>query len=534
MRLPRYTAAQAQQGITQERQSVRAGAITPAERARETTAKYGAIAAGAKAIGDVMVGIAEIKADEELTSAKMNYSNALTSLHDDIDAIPVELDEFGSVIYDEEAMISMEENARNSLYSSISANMKSGIARKEFDEFVAGSGGKVSAKFASDVAAKSTKIVKANVDNQINGLLDNNMFDQADERNEGALRNGAYGAADFYTQKDAIKKRRTVNGVWDVINTAPELVDKTDINEQLDILEDPEFTDIDDNEKGVLIGKLQTQLGTLDKVVEENRDEYYRGVYSQLLPRAVNGELPLSELIDSGIPPDDSLFQDLLGRIDGKVTEPKSAPGAKQDYRNRIRVLSSRSGIIEGDDWGEAVDLLIDEMQAIDSGLNYTDAQTLSDELTGDIKALYSKEWYKNYNRQAYQMIAGYEPGAYDNMEAMYSAQFKESNTIALRFQEALIAKARQLGPGKKDEIGAWMDTVSTTFKAQLNDSLFRGVGVNIDWDGTRGGFTSEVKLDIQRQMHEHLVKYPADLRKSKDVIREMERLNDIKLLGLD
>jgi len=243
--------------------------------------------------------------------------------------------------------------------------------------------------------------------------------------------------------------------------------------------------------------------------------------------------LSLSELIASGIPPDDSLFQDLLGRVAGKETEPKSASGSLQDYRNRIRRLSSRSGIIEGDDWGASVDALIDEMQAVDSGLNYTDAQALSDELTGDIRAIYGTEKYKNYNRQVYQMVTGYEPGAFDNMEAMFSAQFKESNLIGLQFQEALAARAKALGPNQ-EKLSDWVEKQAPVYKARLNDKLFRGVGVNLDWNSMDKGFTDEVKLNIQSQMYLHLDKYPADLSKAKDVIKEMERLNDITLIGVD
>ena len=72
MRLPRRTSAQSQQGITQELQSVRAGAITPAERARETTAKYGAIAAGAEAVGDVATNMAETQMEMDRASDKLD------------------------------------------------------------------------------------------------------------------------------------------------------------------------------------------------------------------------------------------------------------------------------------------------------------------------------------------------------------------------------------------------------------------------------------------------------------------------------
>ncbi len=529
-KIPRYISGQTNVGMLEQGRNV---IISPAEAARAASSKYTAIASVASTIGDVFTGIAQIKADEEFATAKTVYARAVTQLHEDLENTPIELDDFGNIIYDEQQLIRTEREARASLQEAIRGNLKSNQARKMFGGFITGSTEKLSTQFASNVAKASTKIIKANTDNQIHNLLNLNLFDEADIRNEDALRSGAYGAADFSAKRQEIKSRRTINSVWDVLNTPPEIVDKTDINNELDILQDPLFTDLPDDEKGILIGKLTSQLDGLDKIVDEKLDDYYRAVYNEMLPLAVNGKLSLSDLIDSGIPPDDSLFQDLLTRVVGKRGETKSEAGVLEGFRNRIRRLSSRSGMGSDEDWGKSVGYLIDEMQEMDSGLNYTDAQNLADELTSDLSALYGTEKYKNLNRQAYQLIAGYEPGMFDNMEAMFSAQFKEANTIALKFQEEMATKAKQLGPQRIDELPAWLDEQAPLFKARLNDKLFRSVGVNIDWDSVKGGFTQELKLDVARQMHDHLFKYPADLRKVKDVIVEMERLNDIKLIGL-
>ncbi|GAG89851.1 unnamed protein product, partial [marine sediment metagenome] len=280
---------------------------------------------------------------------------------------------------------------------------------------------------------------------------------------------------DKFTEKMAeIGKRRTTQGVWTVLNTPPLLVDRNDINAQLDILQDPAFVTMDGDEKNVLIGRLSTQLDTLDKTVEDNQDEYYRQIYTEMLPRAVGGTLPLSELIQSGLPVDNALFKDLLKRVDGGDTEGDSDPGMLRGFENRVRQLSSRSGV--QDNWGEAVELLIDEMQDPSSGLNYTDSQKLADELRGDINKIYGTTRYQNLNRQTYQIVAGYAPGMFDNMEAMYSSQFKTANLTALKFQEALAVKAKLLGPRREDELGDWVDLQAPIWKARLNNDLFKSV----------------------------------------------------------
>lgn len=546
MRLPRRKESESLRTVVAEQQSVRASAITPREAAATQMAKYNAIAKASGSFAQVFEGLGEIQADEEYVNARSSYTSAIQALHNDLENIQIEEDKTGNLVYEPDKILQMEAEARKSLYGAIRGNIRSGRAKRAFDKWSASSGvtmgkdgvmttggGSEQAKFAKKVAEIHGKVIKANVVTQIESLLDADKFEEANTRNREAIETGAFGVTEYNEWKTEIRKRGVRNGVWDVLNTPAALQNKVDINEQLEILEDPEMTDLSDEEISVLRGKLYSALDNQEKVVAEENEDQYRKTYNEMLPRAVEGSLGLTELINSGIPPDDSLFQDLLGRIDGTDGEPESTPGALQDYRNRIRALSSRAGVLDEQDWGESVENLIDEMQAIDSGLNYTDAQALADELTGDLKAIYNTETYKVNNRMAYQQIAGYEPGMYDNMEAMYSSQFKESNLIALEFQEALAAEAKVLGPGRQDQLSAWRKEQAPVFKAKLNDKLFRSVGVNIDWDNMEGGFTAEVKLDIQRQMYEHLDKYTGDLSKAEEVIAEMERLNGITLLGV-
>ena len=504
--------------------------------------KYGAIAAGAKAVGDVMTGIAEIKADEELTSARMNYSTGVSQIHANLLSINPEEDEFGNLQYDEEKIIKEEAQAVKLLQADIRTNMRYGTARRAFDKTLLRGGASTgsqtstasgtttsSSRFAAKVGSISAEVIESNVDNQIGGLLNADLFDAADERNAQALSNGAYGVTKFNEQRDVIRKRRTVNGAWDVINTPPSVVDKSDINEQLDVLEDPDFSDIEDPEKNALIGKLRTQLDTLDQVVEENRDDHYREVYNKLLPVAVSGQLPLSELIDSGIPPDDSLFQDLLGRVVAKDTEPKSLPLSLLEYRNKIRVIKSKSGIV--DDWGKSVDSLIEEIRDINNGLNYTDQESLASELESTKKGVFGTELYKSLNRQVFHMVVGYEPGALEGMGDIYTASFNDILSIADESQQELQRKAELLGPGRQDELNKWVEDNGGIFRLRVNDRLFKGVGVSLDWDLAKDGLTAEIKLDIQRQMQKHLDANPSDLHKAKEVIKQVERLNGIKLL---
>jgi len=73
VRLPRRTSAQSQQGITQELQSQRAGAITPADRARETTAKYGAISDVADAVGSAFETVADVRREAQESKDEVTY-----------------------------------------------------------------------------------------------------------------------------------------------------------------------------------------------------------------------------------------------------------------------------------------------------------------------------------------------------------------------------------------------------------------------------------------------------------------------------
>ena len=87
MQLPRHYNPRSN---VSELQSVRAGAISPAEAANVQMAKYGAVAAGAKAIGDVMTSVSDVRkaaqdAKDEITwqTGQSNLKAAFTSLDND-------------------------------------------------------------------------------------------------------------------------------------------------------------------------------------------------------------------------------------------------------------------------------------------------------------------------------------------------------------------------------------------------------------------------------------------------------------------
>jgi hypothetical protein len=497
--------------------------------------KATSIAGAAKSIGDLAGGIADIKAEEEAISAVSSYSNEIAKAHEELQETGIEVDDMGNLVYDEKQILKTEYEVRSTLSGTIRENIKSAAAKRHFDNWMAQKGGDASLKFRSEVTAKSAEVITQNVDLQIESLLDADQFDAADERNAAAVASGAYGPGEYKVQRDAIKTRRVINGAWDQINAAAIDKDKDQINEQLDQLQDPSFTGIDDVSKNQLINKLSAILEGNDGVLEEEIQEGYRQTYMKLLPTAHAGDLPLSTLIASGIPPDNPLFTRLLGMLNGEEGpsgERESLPGAMQSYRTRIRGLNSRSGVLTDDNWETSRQALIEEMNDPDSGLIYTDSEKLIADLDADYKAIFSNPVYQNTNRQAYQSLTGYEPGAFDNMEAMFSSQFKKTNMAGLQFQEELAAKAMQLGPRRQGELDAWFDAQVPIQRVKLNDQILTSVGVNLDWDSvSTTGFDDAVVKDIKEQMYAHLDKYPKDLSKAKEAIEEIGRLNGIMLL---
>ena len=213
MRLPRRTAAQSQQGITQELQSVRAGAITPAERARETTAKFGAISSVADAFSQVAQAEAEARAEEEYTDAVFDYESQLQDYDIELETKPFDLDENDNIIVDDKQMVKDELSTRRKMSGGVRENMTSGMGKAKFDKYLVQSNLRRNADYTARATERRIKALGAQAKHKVNTLILGGNHDAAYERGKVALQNQAISQAEFDSMRITINRDRTTSNI---------------------------------------------------------------------------------------------------------------------------------------------------------------------------------------------------------------------------------------------------------------------------------------------------------------------------------
>ena len=251
MRLPRRTSAQSQQGITQELQSVRAGAITPAERARETTAKYGAIAAGAEAIGDVATVVGGVRqkaqqAKDEITyqSNENNFDMAYADLQNDpnVDK-PVQDDGSSTADYYSSQVDEIIKQYKSGLNDIVDPE-----ARKRAEAFVRDRETKMRISAAGDMGVIESRVAEGAFIENMNKAMDAGNMEGARTLLTTAYNNGLVDAGGREKWSDAIEKtgnQAQAQALVDEVNEAysiseddgnarlSELIKDTDIDQQV-------------------------------------------------------------------------------------------------------------------------------------------------------------------------------------------------------------------------------------------------------------------------------------------------------------
>ena len=213
MKLPRHDRPR---NVVSELTSLRNIMISPQEAANLQLAKYGAIAEGAKAIGDVAKGIAEIQADEEYINSTLDFEDAAQSISKDVEAYPGKIDETGAPTFDPDKMIKMELDARKAVGNAIYGNMKSGIAKRKFQSYLAQRTVQLNEDFQRKIAIKNTEVLKTSAQYKIDGYIRDDRFPEAKIKAQTSYENGVFTAAEWDSEKNRINIAKDTNVVTDI------------------------------------------------------------------------------------------------------------------------------------------------------------------------------------------------------------------------------------------------------------------------------------------------------------------------------
>jgi len=368
---------------------VRSGAITPGEAANVQLAKYSAIAAGAKAVGDVMTGIAEIKAEEELSSSVSMYRSAMIGLGDDIDSIPDEIDEMGLPTYDADKTSNMAAEARSSIVSAIRGNIKSAIARRRFDAAMAVDKPQQEESYQIKTTGRAVEALKARADDTITKLVNKGQTDLALEY---LMDNVAiYGAAGYTTKKAEIEKGRSTYRLDRAMESQTITVNELDV--MLDSLNDNKWPDgemlLTSQEKYMYTSKVLAKMKGLEEEPGLEDEKQSADTFDELLPGVLDGRMGVEDL---------PVYRDMLGKkydkllgyaITARTRPVKSSPGVVKMYDEQSAQLVlgypvDQMGMVN---WEDKIEEYTHAM-SMDGAITTADYERIKNKLEGAVTNL--------------------------------------------------------------------------------------------------------------------------------------------------
>ena len=552
MRLPRRTSAQSQQGITQELQSQRAGAITPAERARETTAKYGAIAAGAKAIGDVMVGLSEIQAEEQLTDSTASYNAGVAQIDEDMAAMPGERNALGEPVFDVEKRVEAERKAREAMTSTIRESITNGTARREFDKMITTHKVEMDAKYRAKMTEEGLLFLGEAAQSKVDGFVQDNQFDAAHEKNRAALDSGSLGIKQYNDNRVMIDKATDIDHFYGIINAVkfdPSAAEDA-VAELADGKVGTRSIALNDEQVSIVQGKLLSRYNAWEAGNETDlkdaKWQNYLTLKDLQLDRELTEDMVMSAARNNAITPADTerLLSDLEPETKGNFSSIGSTQQVYDGYSREVDMLLAGPEYIATAapplapvmnleyEWDEKFEQLRKQIRMSD--MSDDNQEKLINKMKKVKKELTTDEEYKLLKDYAGLVVSGYKEDQITVMTESMRSQFSDTLLITNEFKQVVAEERLRLGPGKSDELKSFIEQQAPIYKLKVNNKLLKDVGVKFKYPES-----GEIDEEYMRSMGGDIVKWfdarpqaggVRDAKKIARAIDELERLNGIDL----
>ncbi len=492
MKLRRKTAADT--GNVSELRSQISNLITPEEAAQEAGARYLTIASGADALSGIVHQFSQIRADEEYTSAITQYETALTSLDDAFARAPLKKDEFGNPITDIKSMVMEEREARQKIRDDIRLTMKSAAAKREFDKTVSANAIDRERSYLAKALDVERKTLQARVNSDINTLLDGKNYDGAQQRSMAALQSGTISLGQFYDNKRDIERRRDTDAVFNIVNKPIESLTFDEIDAVISDLESGKMTGLSPSEvyqnRGLLY-RIQDSIGAKISDIQKQRQIQN---FEDLIVDVLDKQVSIGEIVQANL--SEAQTKTLITYRMREGAGETSDPNVLKYYEDAVREQAVRISV--STDWQSDVSELSRLILARDNGLAFDDAKALDADLRAYTTGVTSSPEFNILSRKTIEAVTGFTDGLIPETFNL-TGEYNELLLIGRDFQFELIAKAKELGPDKSDEMNAWVEEKIPEFRLRANNKTLQGVGVTVVWP--EEGLTEELRLNISRQM---------------------------------
>lgn len=551
MKLPRYNIARSTVG---ELQSVRSGAISPAEAANVQMAKYGAIAATAKSIGDIAVGIDEIKGEQELIDGVVDFDAATAELDRGIDAIQPSDDGTGNLSFDAQEAIKVELGARKSITNAIRGNMKSGSAKRRFDQYIVNKNLRRNGRVQAALYAKEAEFVGAMAMDKLNTMVQNESYDAAIEYNKQLVKNAIIGAEQFKKNEYTIRNTEDLDYFGTIINAEV-------FNEEDAMVARTELSvgrrngrniQLSTQQEGTLLNQINARYAREyasdnDKIKDAQYANYVAldntdGLTQQQLVQVVQNGINNPKL---GIAKADydKLSKKILdptgsGSVSGAGTDPVQYRALAAEVSefglpvpSVLNLPPMEQGASPAYEWDERYDDLTRRITYAD--LSTREEQALLGIMEATKKVVLNDPEFKATSKSLWDDVAGFEEGSLTEQMNNMDSSFADARNFANDAKKDLLTWRLKHGGGKQEELDKYAETLNTLYKFKLGQKSLTKLGVTANYP--KDGVLDDAFLkNIGTQLTDIMTNGDTSLskqRRVKGAIKQIERISGVNLM---
>ena len=471
--------------------------------------KYGAIAAGAKAVGDLAGSMADIRAREEASSAEAVYKSSLAQLDDELRRTETEFDASGLPMYDPDEEVMTERDRRKLIVGEIRGGIKSNVAKRAFDAMVAQDKPIREEQYLNLTFNKETEHLKTRADVTIEGLVNLGQTELAEDYLKENI--DIYGIGGYTVKMQEIQKGKSLYRLDTAIGSPT--VTEHELEAVMDSLNNNAWSDGDMNLTSNEVYRYQVRVMGKIKSMQElpglEAEKASKALFDELVPDFLDGNKTVEDLAQYRGALSDAEYNKLLGYAVTERRRPTaSAPAVLMDYDEGASQLvlgypADEMGFIN---WEETVGDYIHAM-SMDESISQTDYQRIKTTLESAVKnlrnnpelaAMLDIEYQKLTGHTVAQSILGTVP------------KDKTAQTAGARLLLGYYREVSRLGPEDAVE-GAtkWLDKNIPSYHAGVSDGILSKYRINdvpmrngtIDYDRLEEQMITYAQAKAERQI---------------------------------
>ena len=551
MQLPRHYNPRSN---VSELQSVRAGAISPAEAANVQMAKWGAVSSVADAATKVTAVIAESRAEEEYVDGVTSYETRLGDITLGFQNKGYEKDANGQIIDDTEELLKDELNARYKAAQEIRDGM-SPMGSKQFDKYIVNSNIRRNEYIRQAANDRRVNALSAQAGNAINNRVAEKNYVGAHARNAAALKAGSIGPAQFHKNSDYIDRVEDsdyFNGILkaDDFNEVDAAIAALELSAGRRNGRDIAMTAPEE------VGMLNRLNARVELEQSQDNNKIKAAQYANYvimdgmedLTEAQLREVALAGLSD----PMKGIAKADYDKLNAKLTAPPGALASQGTDPVQYAALAHEINMFTmkvpdvtmqgfspprlyeapAYDWADQYDEMMIDVNNAD--LSVTDRTRLQTILKESKSVLINDKEFTMNLKGLGDNVRGFKEGSLDAKMNAMDPRFADSINLANDAQLEYFQKRLELGPGKQDQLDVVRKELDTKYKYELGTRSVKKLGISLPYPENHK-FDAAWMKEAKVQVGQYLNVNPSisKARSLEGALVQIERISGVNLEAL-